>query len=61
VQGFVTTDPMRIWKQRNEQVPALLFIASMDPPAYRSARFRFAQQEHCSSTTSIGPNFGMTR
>ena len=57
---------MRIWKQRKEQVPALLFIVWISPPGYpsawlrrRRARFRFAQQDHCSSTTSIGLNFRM--
>ena len=55
---------MRIWKQRKEQVPALPFIVSMSPPGYplawlrpRRARFRFARQDHCSSTTSIRLNF----
>ncbi len=33
--GF--TDPMRIWKQRKEQVPPLLFIVLMSPPGYPSA------------------------
>ena len=63
-----STDPMRIWKQRKEQVPALLFIVSMSPPGYPSARlrprrtrFRFARQDHCSSTTSIRFNFRMPR
>jgi hypothetical protein len=63
-----STDPMRIWKQRKEQVPALLFIVSMSPPGYpsarlrpRRARFRFARQDHCSATTSIGLNFRMRR
>jgi hypothetical protein len=62
-----STDPMRIWNQRKEQVPALLFIVSMSPPGYpsawlrpRRARFRFAQQDHCSSTTSISLNFRNT-
>src|SRR5713101_1438907 len=35
-----STDPMRIWKQRKEQVPALLFIVSMSPPGYPSAWLR---------------------
>jgi hypothetical protein len=59
---------MRIWKQRKEQVPALLFIVSMSPPGYpsawlrpRRARFRFARQDHCSSATSIGLNSRMRR
>src|SRR6266852_9857406 len=58
-----STDPMRIWKPRKEQVPALPFIVSMSPPGYpsawlrpRRARFRFARQDPCSSTTSIGLN-----
>jgi hypothetical protein len=59
-----STDPMRIWKQRKGQVPALPFIVSMSPPGYpsawlrpRRARFRFARQDHCSFTTSIRLNF----
>jgi hypothetical protein len=59
---------MRIWKQRKEQLPALLFIVSMSPPGYpsagllpRRARFRFAQQDHCSSTASVSLNFRMAR
>ncbi len=59
---------MRIWKQRKEQVPALLFIVSIGPPGYssawlrpRRARFRFTRQDLCSSTTSIGLNFRMAR
>jgi hypothetical protein len=63
-----STDPMKIWKQRKEQVPALLFIVSMSPPGYpsawlrpRRARFRFSQQDHCGSTTSIRLNFRMGR
>jgi hypothetical protein len=63
-----STDPMRIWKQRKEQVPALLFIVSMSPPGYpsawlrpRRARFRFARQDHCSSATSIRLNFRVPR
>ena len=51
--------PMMIWKQRKKQVPALLFIISMSPPGYpsarlhpRRARFRFARQDHCSSATT---------
>jgi hypothetical protein len=63
-----STDPMRIWKQRKEQVPALLCIVSISPPGYpsawlrpRRARFRFARQDHCSSATSIGLNFRMPR
>ncbi len=63
-----SADPMGIWKQHKEQVPALLFIVSMSPPGYpsawlrpRRARFRFAQQDPCSSTTSIGLNFRMRR
>jgi len=58
-----STDPMGIWKQRKEQVPALPFIVSMSPPGYpsawlrpRRAGFRFARQDPCSSTTSIGLN-----
>jgi hypothetical protein len=46
------------------QVPALPFIVSMSPPGYpsawlrpRTARFRFARQDHCSFTTSIRLNF----
>ncbi len=57
---------MRIWKPRKEQVLALPFIVSMSPPGYpsawlrpRRARFRFARQDHCSSTTSIRLNFRM--
>jgi hypothetical protein len=41
---------------REEEPPALLNIGSMSPPGYpsawlrpRSARFRFARQDHCSS------------
>jgi hypothetical protein len=30
-KASASTDPMRIWKQRKEQVPALLFIVSMSP------------------------------
>ena len=59
-----STDPMRIWKQRKGQVPALPFIVSMSPPGYpsawlgpRRARFRFARQDHCSFTTSMRLNF----
>jgi len=59
---------MRIWKQRKEQVPALLFIVSMNPPGYPSAwlrprrvRFGFARQDHCSSTTSCGLNSRIRR
>jgi hypothetical protein len=46
-----STDPMRIWKQRKERVPALPFIVSMSSPGYpsawlrpRRARFRFADK-----------------
>jgi hypothetical protein len=67
-QASRSTDPTRIWKQRKEQIPALLFIVSMSPPGYpsawlraRRARFRFARQDHCSSTTSFGLNFRMRR
>jgi hypothetical protein len=63
-----STDPMRIWKQRKEQIPALPFIVSMSPPGHpsawlrpRRARFRFARQDHCSFTTSIRLNFRMGR
>ena len=63
-----STDPLRIWKQRKEQVPALPFIVSMSPPGYpsawlrlRRARFRFARQDDRNSATSIGPNFRMRR
>jgi hypothetical protein len=62
-----STDPMRIWKQRKEQVPALPFIVSDEPTRLplglrpRRARFRFARQDHCSSTTSIRLNFWMSR
>jgi hypothetical protein len=35
-----STDPMRIWKPRKEQVPALPFIVSMSPPGYPSAWLR---------------------
>ena len=35
-----STDPMRIWKQRKGQVPALPFIVSMSPPGYPSAWLR---------------------
>src|SRR3984893_5134069 len=59
---------MSIWKQRKEQVPALSFIVSMSPPGYssawlrpRRARFRFAREDHVSSTTSIGLNFRLAR
>jgi hypothetical protein len=59
---------MKIWKQRKEQVPALPFIVSMSPPGYpsawlrpRRAYFRFARQDHCSSTTSTGLNFRIAR
>ena len=59
---------MRIWKPRKEQIPALPFIVSMSPSGYpsawlrpRRARFRFARQDHCSSTTSIRLNFRMRR
>jgi Helix-turn-helix domain len=45
-----------------------IFKASMSPPGYpsawlrpRRARFRFARQDHCSSTTSIRLNFRMAR
>jgi hypothetical protein len=45
-----------------------IFKASMSPPGYpsarlrpRRARFRFARQDHCSSTTSIGLNFRIAR
>ena len=55
---------MRFWKQRKKQVPALPFIVSMSPPGYpsawlrpRSARFRFARQDHCSAAASCGLNF----
>ena len=44
------------------------FIVSMSPPGYpsawlrpRRARFRFAQQDHCSSSASCGRNFRMGR
>src|SRR5208282_1452027 len=63
-----TTDPMRIWKPRKEQVPALPFIVSISSPDYSSAwmlpriaRFRFARQDHCNSTTSIRLNFRLAR
>jgi hypothetical protein len=38
-----STDPLRIWKQRKEQVPALPFIFSMSPPGYPSAWLRPAE------------------
>jgi len=59
---------MRIWKQCKNQVPAPPIIVSMSPPSYpsawlrpRSARSRFARQDHCSSTTCCGLNFRMRR
>ena len=58
-----STDPTRIWKPRKEQVRALPFIVSMSPPGHPSAssrparpRSRFARQDHCGFTTSIGLN-----
>jgi len=43
-----------------EKPPALLSIGSMSPPGYpsawlrpRSARFRFARQDHCSSANDL--------
>jgi hypothetical protein len=60
-----STDPIRIWKQREELVPALPVIVSISPPRYppawerlRSSRFR---QDHFSSTRSIRLNFRMIR
>jgi hypothetical protein len=59
--------PMTSFRQdaaREEEPPALLNIGSMSPTGYpsawlrpRSARFRFAWPDHCSSTTSIRLNF----
>jgi len=44
---------------REKEPPAPLSIGSMSPPGYpsawlrpRSARFRFARQDHCSSATT---------
>jgi len=61
-----STDPIRIWKQRKQQVPALPLIVSISPPGYpsawlrpRRARFRFARQDHCSSTPSTRLNCRM--
>jgi hypothetical protein len=54
----------QVSKRHKEQVPALLFIVWISPPGYPSAwlrpgtaRFRFARQDNCSSTPSIGLNF----
>ena len=51
-------DPM-MDEQREKLVPAPPIIVSMSPPGYpsawlrpRSARFRFARQDHCSSATT---------
>ena len=51
-------DPMEVgWAQERALTPP--FIVSMSPPGYpsawlrpRSARFRFARQNHCNSATS---------
>jgi hypothetical protein len=61
--------PMTVFAQctaREDKTPALLSIGSMSPPGYPSAwlhpcraRFRFTWQSHCSSSTSIHPNFGL--
>jgi len=63
-----SADPMRIWEWRKEQVPALPFIVPMSPPGYssawlrpRRARYRVAQQAHCSSTTSSRLNLRLVR
>jgi hypothetical protein len=59
---------MRIREAAQEAFPALPIIVSMSPPGYpsawlrpRRARFRFARQDHCSSTTSIRLNFRFAR
>src|SRR5438270_10422572 len=51
-------DPMGVWAAQ-ERVLTPPFIVSMSPPSYpsawlrpRSARFRFARQNHCSSATT---------
>ncbi len=51
-------DPMGVWAAQ-ERVLTPPFIVSMSPPGYpsawlrpRSARFRFARQNHCSSATT---------
>jgi len=51
-------DPMGVWAAQ-ERVLTPPFIVSMSPPGYpsawlrpRSARFRFARQDHCSSATT---------
>jgi hypothetical protein len=51
-------DPMEVGRRKNESSRPP-FIVSMSPPDYpsawlrpRSARFRFARQDHCSSATT---------
>ena len=52
----------------NSTLPAGIFKASIRPPYYpsawlrpRSARFRFARQDHCSSAMPIRLNFRLAR
>jgi hypothetical protein len=57
-QGMGSFDPMKVGRRKNESSRPP-FIVSMSPPGYpsawlrpRSARFRFARQDHSSSATT---------